>query len=76
MARKPNVGEFDTISLTQIGARFMNNREECLKWLREFGLPAGLIICPLCNLQCSEQLYKRSVDGITWRCMVKKCKKL
>ena len=75
MARKPNVDEFDTISLTQIGARFMNNREECIKWLREFGLLAAVMICPFCNLQRSEQLYTRSVDGITWRCMVKKFKK-
>ena len=74
MARKPNVDEFDTISLTQIGARFMNNREECIKWLREFGLLAAVMIRPLCNLQYSEQLYTRSVDGITWRCMVIKCK--
>ena len=41
MARKPNVYEFYTISLAEIGAKFMKISEECVKWLKEIGLLAA-----------------------------------
>ena len=74
-APRPDIVEFDSISLTVIGARFMNNLDECIRWCRQYGLLASRMDCPICNRQCNEQHLQSVVDGRIWRCMVKRCKK-
>ena len=63
------------IIVVRIGARFMDNRQECMRWCCQYGLLATQIICPTCNRHCREQALDRTVDGVTWRCPVKVCKK-
>ena len=33
------------------------------------------MVCPTCRRHCREQALDRTVDGVTWRCPVKACKK-
>ena len=71
----PVQAEFDSISLTEIGARFKYNREAIIAWCREFGLLATRMDCPRCGHHCNEQQAPDRIDGITWRCMEKNCKR-
>ena len=73
-ARRPTIIEFDSLNLPDIGRRFKNNNNECIRWCREFGLLAINMICPRCNIQCNEQ-NSHNVDGKIWRCIQKQCKK-
>ena len=68
MAVAPDQGIFDNISLVRIGACFMDDRQECIRWCRQYGLPT-------CRFHCTEQALDRAVDGITSHCPVKACKK-
>ena len=63
------------MSLVRIGARFMENRQECIRWCQQYGLLAAQMICPTCNCHCREQALDHAVDGVTWHCPVKVCKK-
>ena len=65
----------DNISLVRIGARFMDDHQECIRWCREYGLLATQMICPTCNRHCREQTLDHAVDGATWRLPVKVRKK-
>ena len=71
----PDQGIFHNISLVRIGDRFMDDRQECIRWCRQYGLLPTQMICPTCNCQCREQALDRSADGVTWRYPVKICKK-
>ena len=59
----------------RIGARFMDDLQECIRWCRQYGLLAMQMVCPTCRRHCREQALDRAVDGVTWRCPVKACKK-
>ncbi|XP_065662708.1 uncharacterized protein LOC136085338 [Hydra vulgaris] len=72
--RRPTIIEFDSLNLPEIGRRFRNNDNECIRWCREFGLLAINMICPRCYIQCNEQ-NNHNVDGKIWRCMQKQSKK-
>ena len=72
VALVPDQAIFDNISLVRIGSRFLDNRQECIRWWRQSGLLATQMIC---NHHCREQPLDRTVDGVTWRCPVKVCKK-
>ena len=65
---------FDNISLVKIGARFMDDHQECIRWCRKYGLLATQMICPIYNHHCREQALDRAVDSFTLRCRVKVCK--
>ena len=71
----PDQAIFDNISLVRIGARFMDDRQDCIRWCRQYGLLATQMVCPNCRRHCREQALDRAVDGVTWRCPVKACKK-
>ena len=75
VALVPDQAIFDNISLVKIGARFMDDRQECIRWCRQYGLLATQMVCPTCRRHCIEQALDRAVDGVTWRCPVKACKK-
>ena len=75
VALAPDQAIFDNISLVRIGARFMDDRQECIRWCRQYGLLATQMVCPTCRRHCREQALDRGVDGVTWRCLVKACKK-
>ena len=75
VALAPDQAIFDNISLVRIGARFMDDRQECIRWCQQYGLLATQMFCPTCHCHCREQALDRAVDGITWRCLVKACKK-
>ena len=76
VALVPDQAIFDNISLVRIGARFMDDRQECIRWCRQYGLLAAQMICPTCNRHCRQQVLDRAVHGVTWHCPVKVCKKL
>ena len=38
VALAPDQAIFDNISLVRIGACFMNDRQECIRWCRQYGL--------------------------------------
>ena len=73
VALAPDQAIFDNISLVRIGARFMDDRQECIRWCRQYGLLAVQMVCPTCHRHCREQALDRAVDGVTWRCPVKAC---
>ena len=75
VALAPDQAIFDNISLVRIGARFMDDRQECIRWCPKYGLLAMQMVCPTCRRYCREQALDRAVDGVTWRCPVKTCKK-
>ena len=75
VALAPDQAIFDNIPLVRIGARFMDDRQECIRWCRQYGLLATQMVCPTCRRHYREQALDRAVDGVTWRCPVKACKK-
>ena len=75
VALAPDQAIFDNISLVRIRARFMDDRQECIRWCRQYGLLATQMVCPTCRRHCREQALDRAVDGVTWRCPVKACNK-
>ena len=75
VALVPDQAIFDNISVVRIGACFMDDRQECIRWCRLYGLLATQMICPTCNRHCREQALYRAIDGVTWCCPVKACKK-
>ena len=75
VALAPDQAIFDNISLVRIGARFMDDRQECIRWCQQYGLLAAQMVCLTCRRHCREQTLDRAVDGVTWHCPVKACKK-
>ena len=80
VALVPDQAIFDNISLVRIGARFMDDHQECIRWYQQYGLLATQMICPTCNRHCRDQALDHAVDGVTWdgvtwHCPVKVCKK-
>ena len=77
VALVPDQAIFDNISLVRIGARFMDDRQECVRWCQQYGLLATQMVCPTCRHHCGEQALDHAVavDSVTWRCPVKACKK-
>ena len=75
VALVPDQAIFDHISLVRIGAHFMDDCQECIKWCRQYGLLAMQMVSPTCYCHCREQALDRAVDSVTWRCPVKACKK-
>ena len=71
----PDQAIFDHISLVRIGACFMDNRQECIRWCRQYGLLPTQMVCPPCHHHCREQALDRAVHDVAWRCPVKVCKK-
>ena len=59
----PDQAIFDNISLVRIGARFMDDHQECIRWYQQYGLLATQMICPTCNRHCREQALGHAVDG-------------
>ena len=74
VALVPDQAIFDNISLVRIGAHFMDDRQECIRWCGQYELLATQMVCPTCPRHCREQALDRAVDGVTWRCPVKACK--
>ena len=75
VALAPDQAIFDNISLVRIGARFMDDRQECIRGCRQYGLLATQMVCPTYHSHCREQVLDHAVDGVTWRSPVKACKK-
>ena len=71
----PDQAIFDNISLVRIGACFMDDRQESIRWYGQYGLLPTQMVCPACHRHCREQALDRAVDGVAWRCPVKVCKK-
>ena len=69
-------GEFDSISLTEIGARFKYDRAATIAWCRRYGLLARDMVCPDYGARCHEEVRNRAVDNITWRCFNNNCRKV
>ena len=49
----------------------MGDRQECIRWCRQYGPLATQMICPTCNRHCREQVLDCAVDGFTSRYPVK-----
>ena len=68
----PDQAIFDVTPLVRIGACFIDNRQECIKWCRQYGLLATQMTY---NRYYRQKALDRVVDGVTWRCPAKVCKK-
>ena len=44
VALVPDQAIFDNISLVRIGARFMDDRQKCITWCRQYGLLATQMV--------------------------------
>lgn len=71
----PIQNEFDGMKLTEIGARFKYDLPATIAWCRQHGLLATRMDCPGCQQHCNEQRAPDRIDGVTWRCMNKNCKR-
>ena len=73
----PVAAEFDAISLIEIGARFKNDRDGIITWMRQQGLLATRLDCPApnCGHRCNEQNAAGKIDERIWRCMNKICRR-
>ena len=71
----PDLDEFESITLTEIGHRFKHNRPATIAWCRTYGLLATRMACNACGEQCQNGVYNRSIDKVTWRCGVEGCRK-
>jgi hypothetical protein len=69
----PLVAAFDEITLVEIGARFKNDLPGTIQWLRDHGLLANRMDCPLCGYYCNEHNAGRKLDGKIWSCRNKDC---
>ena len=54
VARRPEIEEFDGILMSKIGVRFMESKDECIRWCRQYGLLATSMTCPRCDRECVE----------------------
>ena len=57
------MNEFDSLSLTEIGARFKYNLEDTIRWCRAHGLLAESMNCSVCSVPvntASKKQYNRS----------------
>ena len=63
VALVPDQAIFDNISLVRIGARFMDDPQDCIIWRQQYGRAVR------------EQTLDRAVDGVSWYCPVKVYKK-
>ena len=61
--------------LVRIGAHFMENRKEGIRWHWHYGLLATQMVCSTLNCYHGEEASKSAIDGVTWRWPVKACKK-
>lgn len=72
----PVQDEFDSISLTEIGARSKYDRVATITWCRRYGLLAMDMVCPNCGAPCHEKVRNRAIDNVTWRCSDNNCRKV
>ena len=54
--RRPDMAEFDSITLTEIGSRFKHNLQGTIDWCREHGLLPTSITCENCVDDIGNQL--------------------
>ena len=47
--------DFDSISLTEIGAKFKYDIEGTIRWCRIYGLLAESMNCSVCNMPCNSR---------------------
>ncbi|XP_065650302.1 uncharacterized protein LOC136078459 [Hydra vulgaris] len=73
--RRPIMYDFDSLSLTEIGAKFKYNLEDTICWCRTHGLLAESMSCSVCGVPCTQQAKNNAIDQVIWRCPVKRCKR-
>ena len=73
--RRPVTNKFDSLSLTEIGARFKYNLEDAIRWCRAHGLLAESMNCSVCGVPCTQQVKNNTIDQVIWRCPAKRCKR-
>ena len=57
VALAPDQAIFDNISLVRIRARFMDDRQECIRWCRQYGLLAMQMVCPIAVATAESKLW-------------------
>ena len=60
--RRPTIDEFDSLSLTEIGAKFKYDIEGTIRWCRPHGLLAESMNCSVCSVPCTQQVKNASID--------------
>ena len=73
--RRPVMNEFDSLSLTEIGARFKYNLEDTIRWCRAHCLLTESMNCSVCGVPCTQQVKNSTIDQVIWKCPVKRCKR-
>ena len=64
--RRPVLNELDSLSLTEIGARFKYNLEDKIRWCRAHGLLAESMNCSVCGVPCTQQVKNSTIDEVIW----------
>ncbi|XP_071940919.1 uncharacterized protein [Antedon mediterranea] len=72
----PELDEFNSISLIEIGHRFKYDVDATIAWCRRYGLLAFSMSCPRCNAICQQQPRDSSIDRVCWRCPERNCRKV
>ena len=73
--QRPVMNELDSLSLTEIGARFEYNLEDRIRWCRAHGLLVESMNCSVCGVPCTQQVNSNTIDQVICRCPIKRCKR-
>ena len=53
--RRPTIDKLDSLSLTEIGAKFKHNIEGTIRWCRTHDLLAESMNCSVCSVPCTHK---------------------
>ena len=53
--RRPTIDKFDSLSLTEIGAKFKHDIEGTIRWCRTHDLLAESMNCSVCSVPCTHK---------------------
>ena len=71
----PLIEEFDGLTLIRLAIKFKEDRDALVDWLRINGMLASTMICEQCQNLMNLQCCSRSIDGKTWRCVNRACRR-
>ena len=70
----PDLDEFSALTFIELAIQFKNNKIALIDWLKVNGMLPREMICP-CGEEMRIGMCSRAIDGLTWRCPEKSCKK-
>ena len=67
--------EFDELTLVKLAIRFKERKGSLIEWLQSNRMLSPFKFCESCNTEMSLGICSRAIDGVTWRCQIKECRK-